>query len=158
MPLPSVKTTFTFEATSTLQGREWTRKGEGTATFSTQGEDLWIDEEGQWADANEETVLQGALFEKRLVYRKAEEGQLEILKPDVDGGLQPLVTVYPGESGRTWQSEDPHVCAEDLYSVRIAFLEDQELQVTWMAKGPQKDYTTLSCYPAATLFESWLSL
>lgn len=157
MLLPSTESPFVFEATSKLKGREWTRKGDGIATFSTKGNDLWIEEAGQWSDTNANNALEGALFQKQLAFRKTGKGGLDILKPDPEGELQPLLTVYPTDQDFCWSSHDPHVCLADLYSAEMILQETNELTVTWSATGPEKDYTTISTYPEAALFRTWLN-
>ncbi|QDU93628.1 DUF6314 family protein [Lignipirellula cremea] len=124
-----------FRAQS-ASGSGWNGSGEGTvATSQPAARTLVFTESGFWKQDHGQRLRFSNVYRWTLLDSDAAI-RLEHLR---FGEKQPvyLFDLAP-QSSEVWESMEPHVCRDDLYSASMR-LDATQIALHWKVKGPEKD-------------------
>ncbi|KAA0135996.1 hypothetical protein FYZ48_17865 [Gimesia chilikensis] len=129
-------TTLTFTAQSFGSGSGWNGTGVGTVEVeSIDDQTLLFHEAGNWSPPEGKSLRFTNVYRWRA-YSEQKQLRLEHLR---FGNANPVYLFdLQQTAGDRWDSIEPHVCSEDLYTATLR-LENETLHLDWTVKGKTKN-------------------
>ncbi|QDT24775.1 hypothetical protein Enr10x_00660 [Gimesia panareensis] len=127
---------LTFTAQSFDSGSGWNGTGTGVVKVECiNPQTMLFHESGQWSPPN------GQVLRFTNVYRwSAFSEQKQLRLEHLRFGITNPVYLFDLQqtSDTQWDSIEPHVCSEDLYTATLS-LKDETLHLDWTVKGATKN-------------------
>lgn len=127
---------LTFTAQSFGSGSGWNGTGVGTVEVeSIDDQTLLFHEAGNWSPPEGKSLLFSNVY-RWCAFPEQKQLRLEHLR---FGNANPVYLFdLQQTAGDHWDSIEPHVCSEDLYTATLR-LENETLHLDWTIKGKTKN-------------------
>lgn len=130
----------TFEFNSSTKGKSqtgWNGSGNGTVSTKVKQDCVFFKEDGFFKldISSQQTKISNEYIWKQISPNKIKLSHARF-------GYDNAVTLFNliKISDNIWQSEEAHVCVDDLYSAKLTIKEDL-IKLSWNISGPKKDET-----------------
>lgn len=126
---------LTFKAASGMHTSGWNGEGRGSVRVECVDADtILFHEDGMWKTELEKELVFKNIYRWTALF-DSNSLRLEHLR---FGHNQPVYLFDLKQTDEfTWQSVEPHICREDLYTA-IMKIEDKLLTLQWTIEGPTK--------------------
>ncbi|QDU47756.1 DUF6314 family protein [Gimesia panareensis] len=129
-------TMLTFNAQSFDSGSGWNGTGTGAVKVECiNSQTMLFHESGQWSPPNGQALRFTNVY-RWSAFSEQKQLRLEHLR---FGNANPVYLFDLQQTSDTqWDSIEPHVCSEDLYTATLS-LENEALHLDWKVKGATKN-------------------